>query len=412
MSALPGTARKASLLFIVATVTIDMLGIGLAWPILPQLIRSLSGEGFAESAWVYGLLLSGFAAIQFLVSPFLGMLSDRFGRRPVLIISLLALGVDYVILALAPNLWWLIVARIVAGFFSATVSTANAYIADITPREGRAAAFGLLGAAFGVGFILGPLIGGVLGAIDLHLPFVLAAVLAFGNAAFGYFVLPESLPAEKRRPISLSRANPFAALWSMRRYGSLLLLMTVLLVTGLAQQGLQGIWVLWTDVRFGFDVAQAGYSLAWVGVCSVFVQGYLVRKIVPAFGERTVLFGGYAISAIAFLALPFFTEPWMLYAGIAFHILGWGSASPTLQSTMSRAVPDNEQGLLQGTITSVNTIGMVAGPLIATDIFGRSVGAGAIFSNPGAFYWLGAILFLAAIALLMLDRSRAVEPSA
>ncbi len=376
------------------------------WPILPQLVRQLSNASLAGSITIYGLLLSGFALIQFLLSPFVGMLSDRYGRRPILLISLLGLSADYLILALAPNMAWLVVGRIVAGVFSATVSTANAYIADITPKDQRAAAFALLGAAFGVGFIVGPLVGGVLGAIDLQYPFWLAAALAFANFIFGYFMLPESLPEEKRKPIEWRRANPFSALLYIRRYASLAVLMSALFLTGMAQQGLQGIWVLWTEARFNWGVAEAGYSLAWVGFCMAFVQGYLVRIAIPKFGERKVLFGGYSISAVAFFFLPFITAGWVIYPGIFLYVLGTGIATPTLSSLMSRNVPDNEQGLLQGTLGSVQTIAMILGPLLATQIFAKSTGESAWFSNPGAFYWFGAGLVVLTLIMLWSDAKR------
>lgn len=395
-------ARTASLTFVFITVVIDMLGVGLAWPILPQLVRELSGRDVSETAVIYGLLVSGFALVQFLLGPLVGMLSDRFGRRPILLFSLAGLCIDYIILALAPNLMWLIVGRIVAGLFSATVSTANAYIADVTPRENRAAAFGLLGAAFGIGFTIGPLIGGVLGNVGLQYPFWLAAALSFGNLVFGYFILPESLPAERRSAIDLGKVNPFRALLYIRRYASLSVLLLSLFLTGFAQQGLQGIWVLWTNVRFDWGVAEAGYSLAWVGVCMAFVQGYLVRLVVPRFGERRVLVGGLAISAIAFTLLPLLNTGWLVYPAILFHIIGWGCAGPSLTALMSQNVPDNEQGLLQGTNSSVNTVTMILGPLFATSVFAKSVGVDAWFSNPGAYYFFGS--FMVVVALLVLGR--------
>ena len=399
-------AKTAALTFIIATVVIDMLGVGLAWPILPQLVKELSGRDLSSSAAIYGLLMSGFALVQFLISPFIGMLSDRYGRRPILLISLFGLGVDYVILALAPNLTWLVIGRIVAGIFSATVSTSNAYIADITPKEQRAAAFGLLGAAFGIGFVIGPLLGGVLGAIDLQYPFWLAAFLAFANFVFGYFMLPESLTEEKRKAIELRRANPFSALLYIRRYSSLAVLLIALFLTGIAQQGLQGIWVLWTEARFDWNVAQAGYSLAWVGVCMAFVQGYVVRKVVPLFGERKVMFGGFFISAVAFALLPLVTAGWVIYPGILLHILGWGCAGPTLSALMSQNVPDDEQGLLQGTLTSVNTIAMIIGPFVATQIFAWSTRPAARIDNPGSYYWFGAGLMIITLLILSIDSAR------
>ena len=393
--------RTNPLTFIIITVIIDMLGVGLAWPILPQLVKDLSGQTVAASALTYGILMSGFALVQFLISPLVGMLSDRFGRRPVLLISLAGLTVDYIILALAPNLTWLIIGRIVAGIFSATVSTANAYIADITPKENRAAAFGLLGAAFGIGFTMGPLIGGLLGGIDLQYPFWLAAALAFVNMVFGYFILPESLPPERRSPVELRRANPFSALKYIRRYKSLTVLLIALFLSGLAQQGLQGIWVLWTDAQFDWGVAEAGYSLTWVGICMAFVQGYLVRKVVPRFGEQRVLIGGYLISTIAFALMPLITAGWLIYPAILFHILGWGCAGPSLTALVSQNVPDNEQGLLQGTISSVNTTTMIIGPLFATGIFAKSVGEAAWFPYFGSYYFFGSALLLMTLLIVI-----------
>ena len=402
-------SKTSPLVFIIVTVVIDMIGVGLAWPILPQLVKQLSGQTVAQSAVIYGLLISGFAVVQFLISPFVGMLSDRFGRRPILLILLAGLTVDYIILALAPNLTWLIIGRIVAGIFSATVSTANAYIADITPKEKRAAAFGMLGAAFGVGFTLGPLIGGVLGGVDLQYPFWLAAALAFANLVFGYFILPESLPLEKRSAIELRRSNPFSALKYIRRYRSLSVLLVALFLSGIAQQGLQGIWVLWTDAQFNWGVAEAGYSLTWVGICMAFVQGYLVRLVVPRFGEQRVLVGGYLISTIAFVFLPFLSAGWMVYPGILFHIIGWGCAGPTLTALVSQNVPDNEQGLLQGTLGSVNTITMIVGPLVATSIFAKSVGAAAWFPLPGAYYLFGAgLMFLTLMLVVYAIRAKKI----
>ena len=383
-----------------------MLGVGLVWPILPQLVKELSGQSFSASALTYGLLMSGFALVQFLVSPFIGMLSDRFGRRPVLLISLAGLSVDYVILAMAPNLTWLVVGRIVAGLFSATVATANAYIADITPKADRAAAFGLVGAAFGVGFTVGPLIGGVLGGIHLQYPFWLAAALALGNLAFGYFILPESLSEDNRSEMALRKANPFAALKHIRRHASLSVLLVTLLLSGIAQQGLQGIWVLWTGIQFNWGVVEAGYSLTWVGICMAFVQGYLVRIVVPRFGERRVLVAGYIISALAFGISPFISAGWMVYSAILFHIIGWGCAGPALNALMSQNVPDNEQGLLQGTITSVNTIAMISGPLMATAILAKSVGSAAWFSLPGTYYFFGAGLLVLALLIVAPSQMR------
>lgn len=385
-----------------------MLGVGLAWPILPQLVKEVTGQTVGEAAWTYGLLTSVFALVQFLISPTMGMLSDRYGRRPVLLLSLFGLGITYIVLALSNTLLWLIIGRVLAGLFSATVSTANAFVADITPKEKRAAAFGLLGAAFGIGFIAGPLIGGVLGAIDLRYAFWLAAALSFANCAFGFFMLPESLPPEKRTAIDWNKANPFKAFAYIRRYASLSMLLVALFLTGIAQNGLQIIWVLWTEARFNWGVAEAGYSLAWVGICMALVQGGLVRIVVPRFGEMRVLFVGFMISTIAYIFIPFITTGWVLYAGILFHIVGWGCAGPSLNALMSQSVPEDEQGLLQGTLGSVNTIALVIGPLFASKIFAVSNGPDAVFSNPGTFFWFGAVLFVATLLIVAFNtRTRA-----
>ncbi len=397
---------KSATTFIFITVVIDMLGIGLVWPIMPKLIEEMSGGTVSNAATIYGLLVSGYALMQFLFAPIMGILSDRFGRRPVILVSLAGLGLDYIILALAPNLVWVVVGRLMAGILGATVSTANAFIADVTPKEKRAAAFGMIGAAFGVGFIFGPLIGGVLGNIDLRYPFYLAAAISLVNVTFGYFVLPESHPKEKRRAIRWKEANPLNALLQIRQYRSVAAFIVALFLAGLAQAGLQAIWVLWSGVQLGWDIADAGYSLAIVGVATVIVQGGLVRIIVPILGERRIVFIGYLISACAFFALPLVAVGWVVYAGIIVHIIGWGSASPALQSLMSRAVPEDQQGLLQGTISSVNSVGMIIGPIMATQIFALFTGDLAYLGYPGAWYFVGSLFFVLALAVIWLDALR------
>ncbi len=397
---------KSATTFIFITVVIDMLGIGLVWPIMPKLIEEMTGGPVSNAATVYGLLVSGYALMQFLFAPIMGILSDRFGRRPIILISLAGLGLDYIILALAPTLAWIVVGRLMAGVLGATVSTSNAFIADVTPKEKRAAAFGMIGAAFGVGFIFGPLIGGVLGNIDLRYPFYLAAAISLLNVTFGYFVLPESLPREKRRAIRWKEANPLSALAQIKQYRSVAAFIIALFLAGLAQAGLQAIWVLWSGVQLGWNIADAGMSLAVVGVATVIVQGGLVRIIIPKFGERRVVFAGYLISALAFFCLPLVTAGWVIYAGIIVHIIGWGSAQPALQSLMSKAVPEDQQGLLQGTVSSVNSIGMIIGPIMATQIFALFTGKLAYVDYPGAWYFVGSVFFLLAVLVIWLDANR------
>jgi len=372
-----------------------MLGIGLAWPILPKLVEELTGGSVSHAATLYGLLVSGYALMQFIFGPVMGALSDRFGRRPILLIALAGLGLDYIILALAPTIWWVVAGRIVAGILGATMSTANAYMADITPKERRASAFGMIGAAFGVGFVIGPLAGGVLGSIDLRYPFYLAAALSLINVLFGYFALPESLPIKKRRRFSWKEANPLGALLQIRQYGSILPLILALFLVGLSQAGLQSIWVLWSEAQLGWSVADAGYSLAVVGITTVIVQGGLVRIIVPRFGERPVIFYGFFLSAVMSLTLPFITVGWLVYAGTVIHIIGWGSASPTLQGLISKLVPENQQGLLQGTLASVNSVGMIIGPLMASQTFALFTGKLGGLGYPGAWFFVGTIFYLA-----------------
>lgn len=400
------TAPKSAVTFILITVVINMLGIGLAWPILPKLVEELTGGSVSEAATVYGLLVSGYALMQFVFGPIMGALSDRFGRRPVLLIALTGLGLDYIILALAPTIAWVVVGRIVAGILGATMSTANAYMADVTPKDKRAAAFGMIGAAFGVGFIIGPLAGGVLGAIDLRYPFYLAAALSLLSVIFGYFVLPESLPQKKRRALRWREANPLGALMQIRQYDSILMLILALFLVALSQAGLQAIWVLWSDAQLGWTIVEAGYSLAVVGITTVIVQGWLVGIIVPRFGERRVMFFGFFISAIMSFALPFVTVGWLVYVGIVFHFIGWGSASPALQGLMSKLVPENQQGLLQGTLTSINSIGMIIGPLMASQIFALATGRFAHLGYPGAWFFVGAVFYLLAMLVIWIDSFR------
>ena len=260
------SVRTASKAFILATIVIDMLGVGLAWPILPKLIEELSPGGISEAALIYGLIATVYALAQFLFSPLLGLLSDAYGRKPVLVLAQGGLAIDYLVMAFAPNLWWLAAARLAAGFLGATMTTANAYMADITEPAERSRNFGYIGAAFGIGFIIGPLLGGVLGDIDLRLPFYLAAALAFANFLFGWLIVPESLPAAKRRPLVLADANPVRALRRLVRFPVLYPLLIALFITNIAQRGLEAIWVLYTEFRFGWDVGDCRHV---AGVWSV-----------------------------------------------------------------------------------------------------------------------------------------------
>ena len=399
--------RKASVSFILITLFIDSLGFGLVIPILPKLVERLVGGAISEASFAIGLLTALYAVMQFFAAPVLGVLSDRFGRRPVLLFALASLGCDYVLLSVAPNIWWLVVGRIIAGIGGATFTPAGAYIADVSPPEKRAANFGLIGVAFGLGFIAGPALGGLLGESGLRVPFMVAAGLTFANLLFGFFALPESLLPENRRAIKLGQANPLGALLGVWRYGGVAALIPVGVCTGLAQMGLQSVWVLYTTYRYGWNVAQVGVSLAIVGLLFALAQGGLVRPVVARFGEGRTMVAGLAIAAVSFFLFGLSTQGWMMYAVTASYCLGLGLSGPAMQGLMSRAVPADEQGLLQGALASVNTGAMIVGPLLATSLFGYFVGPTAPLELPGAPVFMGGVLFLVSLGLAMRVAGRA-----
>ena len=387
------SGRGASKAFILATIVINMLGVGLAWPILPKLIEELTPGGISEAAFVYGLIATVYALAQFAFSPLLGTLSDAVGRRPVLVLSQAGLAIDYLVMAVAPNLWWLVAARLVAGVLGATITTANAYMADISAPEDRSRNFGYVGAAFGIGFIIGPLFGGLLGDIDLRLPFFVAAVLAFANFLFGLLIIPESLSPDKRRPFRLSEANPLRALQRLTRFPVLYPLLVALFLTNIAQRGLEAIWVLYTEFRFGWDVGDAGLSLAFVGLMFVAVQGGLVGPVVRRFGEWTTVTAGFLLSTTALALYGIATDGWMVYPLIALHVLGNALAGPALNAICSRTVPETEQGLLQGILSSVNSLAIIIGPLSASMVLAAVTRDQPVVDLPGAWFIFGAVLF-------------------
>lgn len=389
--------RQASLAVIFTTVFIDMVGIGIVFPIMPKLIEEMMGGEVSTASSYYGLLVGLYYFANFLASPALGALSDSIGRRPVILASLAALGIDYVILALAPNLWWLVAGRLIAGVLGATFTAANAYVADISPPEERAQNFGLMGAAFGVGFIAGPLIGGVLGEIGPRVPFVAAASLSLVNCLFGIFVLPESLKPENRRPFSFTEANPVGAFLKAAAYPAVASLIVVAVLANLAERGLESTWVLFTGYRYGWGPFEIGISLAAVGVLVAIVQGGLIRVIVPRLGEWRTLVLGLVVAAISFFLYAFATEGWMVYAIMVFHILGWGCSGPAIQALCSKAVPDNEQGLVQGVLMAIATATGIVGSPVAAMLFAYFISPAAPFIFPGAAFAVGGLLFLAAV---------------
>ncbi len=397
--------RQASLTVIFVTIVIDVIGIGLVFPIVPKLVEEILGGQTASAAMVYGWLIATYSLMQFVFSPIMGALSDRFGRRPIILISLFGLALDYLILTFADSILWLIAARLVGGALSASISTASAYIADVSPPEKRAQSFALIGVAFGIGFIAGPFFGGVLGEYGSRLPFIAGIALSLGAAVFAFFFLPESLKPENRRPFRLKDANPIGAFAIITRYPLVLALISSFVFANLAERMLESIWVLYAGYRFSWGPAEVGLSLAAVGVLFVISQGFIVRIVVPWLGEWRVITFGLIFGAVAFVLYGFATQGWMMYAIAVLHILGWSTAGPAIQSLATKAVPANEQGLLQGVINSVVTATGIIGAPIAASAFGYFIGPSAPFLFPGVSFIIGAVLFL--VALLITLRVRA-----
>src|SRR5437870_1334245 len=381
--------RRASVVFVLITLFIDILGMGLVIPILPRLVQNLMGGAIAESSFVYGLLLSIYAIMQFFCAPVLGALSDRFGRRPVILMALAGLGFDYILLSVAPDIWWLVLGRIVAGAFGATFTPVGAYIADVSPPEKRAANFGLIGVAFGLGFIAGPALGGLLGQSNLRLPFMLCAGLTFINFLFGLLVMPESLRPENRRVIDWAQTNPVGALRAVWRYRGVAAMVPVFVAAQLAQQGLQSVWVPYTTYRYDWGVGQVGASLAIVGLFFAFSQGALVRPVVGRLGEMGTLVSALAIAVIGMLLFGLASQGWMMYAVTALYCAGLGLLNPAVQGLMSRSVPANEQGLLQGAMAGVMTATALVGPPLANGLFAVAISDQSPVALPGAPFCLG-----------------------
>ncbi|MGK0188965.1 MAG: DHA1 family tetracycline resistance protein-like MFS transporter [Verrucomicrobiales bacterium] len=389
---------KPALGFIFITLVLDILGIGIVVPILPTLVEELSGKTIDAAAYLYGLLAMLYALMQFLFAPLLGSLSDRYGRRPVILISLFGAGLDYFLLAWAPTLEWFFVGRILAGITGANFSAATAYIADISTPEKRAANFGLVGAAFGLGFSIGPAIGGLLGQTDLRLPFIVAGVITLLNWLYGLFVLPESLAASNRRKFSWGRSNPVGALLHLRKYPMVLGLAGVYFLASIAHQVLPATWALFTKYRFSWEPLHIGMSLGAVGIMAAIVQGGLTRKILPKTGEQNAALIGLGISAVSFCLYGLATQGWMIYAIIVLGSLG-GLATPAIQGMVSRGVGDDEQGGVQGSMSSLNSVAAIIGTPLATGLFGYFISDSAPLYLPGIAFLFSAVLTLAAAAL-------------
>jgi DHA1 family tetracycline resistance protein-like MFS transporter len=401
------TARPAALAFIFALVVVDVIAMGVVIPVLPKLVESFKGGDTAAAAEVYGVFGTAWALMQFLAMPFLGALSDRFGRRPVILVSCLGLGLDYFLMALAPDLAWLFVGRVISGITAASFSTAFAYIADVTPPEKRAAAFGMVGAGFGLGFTLGPALGGVLGGVDPRLPFWVAGVLALANAAYGYFVLPESLPREKRAAFSWKRANPVGALRLLRSHRELYGIAAVLFLMQLSHVVFPAVTVLYMGYRYGWGEVAVGLVLSAVGVCSMIVQGGLIRPVVKRIGERRALGAGLAFGAAGMAIYGLAPSGAIFLAGIPVMAL-WGFAGPSAQALMSRRVDPSEQGQLQGATASLQAVTGMIGPAIFTQVFAQSIAGGEGLHVPGMAFFVAAAMLVAAGAIAWLvTRERA-----
>ncbi len=387
--------------FILVTVFIDVLGIGIIIPILPELIKDFAGGSTALAGRWFGALASVYAVAQFVCAPLLGALSDRFGRRPVILVSLFGLGIDYIVMGYAPTIGWLFAGRLIAGIMGASVTTANAYIADISAPENRARNFGFVGVAFGLGFIFGPALGGVLGGIDLRLPFFVAAGLALLNFAYGFFVLPESLPREKRDGFRWAKANPIGSLGVLRGYPLVAGLAVSFVFLVMAQRGLEVTWVLYTGHKFGWDEQANGLSLALVGVMAVIVQGTAVQPVIKRLGERRAILGGLAIGSLMHLGYGLATQGWMLLAIIVVGAIG-GVAGPAIQGLVAGTVSAHDQGKVQGALTSLMSLTSVFAPLIfAAGLFSYFTGPTAPVEFPGAPFVLGSAMSVVAFFILV-----------
>ena len=392
--------KRLAVTFIFISVMLDSMGIGLIMPVMPDLIQEVEGEGLAAAAVWGGVLATIFAAMQFLFGPTLGSLSDWLGRRPILIGSLVIMAFDYVLMAVAGTIWLLVIARLIGGITAATQSTSAAYMADISTPEEKAANFGLIGAAFGVGFVLGPMIGGLLAEYGTRAPFWAAAVLAGANAVFGYFILPETVTDRIRRPFTLRRANPLGAFKNISRLPGLKRLLLISFVYTIAFFVYPGVWAYFGALRFDWGPGMIGLSLGVFGVGIAVVQGLLIRPIIARIGERRAVIFGLSLDLLAFLALAFVTNGWVALALTPLTALG-SIAGPALQGIMSRTAADDQQGELQGTLTSINAVATILAPLMVTQTFWYFTAPSAAFYMPGAPFLLSALLTIGCIMVFV-----------
>ncbi|GAA3912381.1 tetracycline resistance MFS efflux pump [Luteimonas lutimaris] len=398
-SATAAPPRRAALAFIFVTVLVDVLAFGVIIPVLPHLVEQFVGGNVSKAAWWVGVFGVLFAAIQFVCAPIQGALSDRFGRRPVILLSCLGLGADFVFMALAPSLAWLLVGRVVSAVTAASFSTANAYIADVTSHAERAKGYGMIGAAFGVGFIAGPLVGGVLGDIDLRLPFWFAAGMALLNFCYGLFVLPESLPPESRSArVDWSHANPLGSLKLLRSQPQVLGLAAVVFISGFAQYAHPSVFVLYGDYRYGWGQKEVGYVLAFVGFMAIVVNAGLVGPMVRRFGERRTLLLALGCGALGFTVSGLAPEGWLFLVGVPIAAL-WGAANPASQALITRQVDRRAQGRIQGALMSLVALAGIVGPAVYAGSFGWVVSDASPLRLPGLPYLVAAAMLLLAVAI-------------
>jgi len=399
-----GRRRRAALGFVYAVAVMDILAMGIIIPVLPQLVKSFNHGDTAAAARYFGAFGLTFGVMQFFSSPILGALSDRFGRRPVILISIFGLGFDYLLMALAPTIGWLFLGRTISGITAATYSTCNAYVADITPPERRARNFGLMGSAFGIGFTVGPTLGGLLGSIDLRLPFFVAGGLALINGLYGLFVLPESLPRERRAPFVLAKANPIGSFELLRSHPGLLGLAAIVFLYFLAHQVLQSSFVLYANYRYGWGPGLMGLNLLGVGIGNILVQAFVVGPFVARFGERGALYTGLTAGAIGFVIYATATTGLQFWMGLPVFTF-MGLAQPGYQGLMTRRVGPSEQGRLQGANSGLMALGSIIGPVLFTQVFAWSISGKGAGVGPGTTVFVAAAMLGTAL-LLALSQGR------
>lgn len=402
--------RQPAFAFILVTLLLNVLGIGLIIPVLPKLVVEITGQSLSTSAITYGIFAAAYSTMQFFCAPLLGALSDRFGRRPVLLLSTLGTALDYVMMTLAPTLAILFLGRVLGGVTAASLTAANAYVADVTPPEDRAKRFGMTGAVFGIGFVLGPTVGGLLGDYNLRAPFAFAALLAFCNFLYGLFVLPESHPKEHRSAFALRKANPVGSLLALKRFRGVVPLATVLTTLNLAQFSLHATWVLYTAYRFGWGPKDVGLSLGFVGLLAVFVQGYLTGKIVKKIGEHATLYLGFFFATLAYTGYGLATQGWMMYAVMVVGAFG-GILGPAAQALITQQVGRENQGLAQGALSSLSALCAIIAPLTATWLFAHFSGENAIADLPGISFIVGGVLTALGFAIALVYVRKLPEPA-